>query len=113
MYVNPRCSLPYKALIYHLKGASLIQYLLGAIPFGNVVIAPAAAAIPSAQGVVDALKKTQAHVALLVPSVVAELAQNPLLLDYVTAHLELILYIGGDLPQAFGDLGTCAWLFKS
>ncbi|XDG01089.1 hypothetical protein ABKA04_000704 [Annulohypoxylon sp. FPYF3050] len=85
-------------------GAGLVQYLLGAIPFGNVVIAPAAAAIPSAQGVVDALKKTQAHVALLVPSVVAELAQNPLLLDYVTAHLELILYIGGDLPQAFGDL---------
>ncbi|KAI1212188.1 putative NRPS-like enzyme [Annulohypoxylon truncatum] len=85
-------------------GAGLLQYLLGAIPFGNVVIATAAAAIPTAQGVVDALRQTQAQVALLVPSVVAELAQNPSLLDYVAAHVELLLYIGGDLPQAFGDL---------
>lgn len=35
---------------------------------------------------------------------VAELAQNPDLLDYCARHLELILYIGGDLPQAVGDL---------
>lgn len=49
--------------------------MLGAIPFGNVVIAPVAAAIPTAQGVVDALKQTPADVAILVPSVVAELAQ--------------------------------------
>jgi hypothetical protein len=49
--------------------------MVGAIPFGNVVIAPVAAAIPTAQGVVDALKQAPADVAILVPSVVAELAQ--------------------------------------
>ncbi|KAK7745063.1 putative NRPS-like protein biosynthetic cluster [Cytospora paraplurivora] len=71
-------------------GALLAQLMCGAIPFGNVVIAPVAAAIPTAQAVVDALKKSPADVGLLVPSVVAELGQS-------------ILYIGGDLPQ---DLGS-------
>lgn len=52
----------------------------------------------------DSLKQTPADVAVLVPSVVAELAQNPELLSYCASHLELILYIGGDLPQATGDL---------
>ncbi|KAI1763791.1 putative NRPS-like enzyme [Hypoxylon sp. FL1150] len=84
-------------------GAGLIHYLLYAIPFGNVVVAPAAAAIVTAQGFVDALKLTPADVAILVPSVVAELSQNPDLLEYCASHLELIIYIGGDLPQAIGD----------
>ncbi|KAI0099721.1 putative NRPS-like enzyme [Nemania sp. FL0031] len=84
-------------------GAGLGQHLFYAIPFGSTVVAPAATPIPSAQGVVDALKQTPADVAILVPSVVAELAQNPALLDYVAANLKLILYCGGDLPQAIGD----------
>lgn len=42
--------------------------------------------------------------ALLVPSVVAELAKNPALLRYCAQHLELIVYIGGDLPQDVGDI---------
>ncbi|KAK6212633.1 putative NRPS-like protein biosynthetic cluster [Pestalotiopsis sp. IQ-011] len=85
-------------------GAGLGQFTFYAIPFGNVVIAPAAEAIVTAQGLVDALKQTPADVALLVPSVVAELAQSPALLDYCSKHLELIVYIGGDLPQAIGDV---------
>lgn len=85
------------------KGAGLGQYLFYAIPFGNVVIAPATAAIVTAQGFVDALKKAPADIAVLVPSVVAELAENPELLDYCASNLELVLYIGGDLPQEIGD----------
>ncbi|KAI2601707.1 acetyl-CoA synthetase-like protein [Hypoxylon sp. NC1633] len=84
-------------------GALLAHLLLGAIPYGNVVIAPVAAAIPTAQGVVDALKQAPADVAVLVPSVVVELAQSPELLDYCATNLEAILYIGGDLPQDIGD----------
>ena len=57
------------------QGALPTQFVLGAIPFGNVVIAPVASAIPTAQGVVDALKQTPAQVAILVPSVVAEIAR--------------------------------------
>lgn len=56
------------------QGACLSQLLFSAIPLGNIVIAPVASAIPTAQGVVDALKKSPADVAILVPSVVAELA---------------------------------------
>ncbi|KAI1130967.1 putative NRPS-like enzyme [Nemania abortiva] len=84
-------------------GAGLGQFLFYAIPFGSTIIAPVATAIPTAQGVVDALKHTPADVAILVPSLVAEFAQNPVLLDYVAANLKLILYCGGDLPQAIGD----------
>lgn len=39
----------------------------------------------------------------MVPSVVAELAESPELLDYCAKNLQLILYIGGDLPHAVGD----------
>ncbi|KAI1662848.1 acetyl-CoA synthetase-like protein [Daldinia decipiens] len=84
-------------------GAGLSQYLFNAIPFGNIIIAPAATAIVTAQGLVEALKQAPADVAVLVPSVIAELAQNPELLDYCATHLKLILYIGGDLPQEIGD----------
>ncbi|KAK2603194.1 hypothetical protein N8I77_009668 [Diaporthe amygdali] len=85
-------------------GAGMGQYMLWAIPFGSIPIAPAAVGIVTAQGLADALTQTPADVAVLVPSVVAELAQNPALLDYCAARLELILYIGGDLPQAIGDI---------
>ncbi|KAJ8129698.1 hypothetical protein O1611_g3931 [Lasiodiplodia mahajangana] len=85
-------------------GAGLLQHLLYAIPFGNSVMIPATAgAIVTAQGVVDALKQTPADIAVMVPSVVAELSQNPELLDFCSHNLLLILYIGGDLPQAVGD----------
>ncbi|KAI1324258.1 putative NRPS-like enzyme [Xylariaceae sp. FL0255] len=84
-------------------GAGLCQYLFNAIPYGNTIITPSSAAIATGQGVVDALKKTPADVAILVPSVVAEIANDPQLLEYCANHLEMILYIGGDLPQAIGD----------
>ncbi|KAI1460021.1 putative NRPS-like enzyme [Annulohypoxylon moriforme] len=91
------------ATVPPFHGAGLGQYLFYAIPFGNAVIAPAATGIVTAQGLVDALKQTPADIAVLVPSVVAELAQNPELLEYCASQLELILYIGGDLPQVIGD----------
>ncbi|KAI2464413.1 putative NRPS-like enzyme [Annulohypoxylon bovei var. microspora] len=91
------------ATVPPFHGAGLGQYFFYAIPFGNTVIAPAAASIVTAQGLVDALKQTPVDTAVLVPSVVAELAQNPELLDYCAGQLKLILYIGGDLPQAIGD----------
>ncbi|KAI0119729.1 hypothetical protein F4814DRAFT_447546 [Daldinia grandis] len=72
--------------------------------FGSIAIAPAATAIVTAQGLIEALKKAPADIAVLVPSVIAELAQNPELLGYCATHLKLILYIGGDLPQEIGDL---------
>ncbi|PSR80205.1 hypothetical protein BD289DRAFT_374383, partial [Coniella lustricola] len=85
-------------------GAGLMQYLHWAIGLGCVPIAPAAVGIVTAHGLVEALKQTPAEVAILVPSVVADLAENPSLLAYCAIQLKLILYIGGDLPQAVGDI---------
>lgn len=64
---------------------------------------PATSGIVNAHGLVEALKQTPCDVAILVPSVVIELAQNPELLDYCAGHLDTIFYMGGDLPQALGD----------
>ncbi|KAI1178786.1 hypothetical protein F4777DRAFT_575732 [Nemania sp. FL0916] len=86
-------------------GAGLLQHLLYAIPFGNItIIPPTTGAVVTAHGVIEALKHTPADVAVMVPSIVAELAQNPEWLDYCAQNLQLILYIGGDLPQAVGDI---------
>lgn len=71
--------------------------------FGTISIAPLSGAIATAEGVVQALKTTPADVAFLVPSIVSDLSQKPTLLDYCSRNLELILYAGGDLPQAIGD----------
>ncbi|SPQ27494.1 2d27d111-a7df-4dfd-b53e-66ee884047f0 [Thermothielavioides terrestris] len=87
----------------HFHAAGLAQYMLTAIPFGSVVISPATATIATAEGVVQALKRSPADIAVLAPSIVAELARNDELLDYCAKHLKLITYMGGDLPQALGD----------
>ncbi|KAI8626018.1 hypothetical protein F5Y19DRAFT_466792 [Xylariaceae sp. FL1651] len=85
-------------------GAGLAQWLLNGIPFGNITVAPAAAgAIVTGDALVHALRQTLADVAILVPSVVTEIAERPDLLEFCSAHLELIIYIGGDLPQTIGD----------
>ena len=68
------------------------------------MIAPISAALPSGNGLVAGLRKTSANVAFLVPSIVQDLSQDPNLLDYCAQHLEAILYCGGDLPQAIGDI---------
>ncbi|KAF7942371.1 hypothetical protein EAE99_000421 [Botrytis elliptica] len=85
-------------------GAYLCCHLFNAVPFGTVMISPTSGAIPSAKGLVDGLKKTPADIAFIVPSIVNELSQSPDLLDYCAEHLEMIIYCGGDLPQAIGDI---------
>lgn len=68
------------------------------------MIAPTSGAIPTAEGLVEALKQTPADIAFLVPSIVQELSANPVLLDYCARSLETIIYCGGDLPQPIGDV---------
>ncbi|KAI8949814.1 putative NRPS-like enzyme [Xylaria longipes] len=86
-------------------GAGLFLFLMHAIPFGNIIIIPSVTgAMVTARGIVDALKQTSADVAVMVPSTIAELAQDPELLDYCAQNLHFILYVGGDLPQTIGDI---------
>jgi thioester reductase-like protein/aryl carrier-like protein len=79
------------------------MHIFKSIPFGTIPITVGTAAIPTAQDIVDTLAQTPGDVAIAVPSVVAELAQNPELLDACAARLDMILYIGGAVPQAVGD----------
>lgn len=60
-------------------------------------------ALPTAESIVQALKTAPADVAFLVPSIIADISGKPDYLDYCSKNLELILYAGGDLPQAIGD----------
>ena len=64
---------------------------------------PISGAIPSAAGLIEGSKQCPVDVALLIPSIISELAGSPELLEYCASNMELILYCGGDLPQAIGD----------
>ena len=86
------------------QGAGLKSYLMNAIPFGTVIIAPVAEGIVTAENLVKAVQKTKVDIGLFVPSLVLELSQNPELLDTCATQLELMLFCGGDLPQAIGDI---------
>ncbi len=68
------------------------------------MIVPTSGAIPSAEGLVEGLKKTPADIAFIVPSIVQELSQNPELLSYCSKNLEAIIYCGGDLPESIGNV---------
>ncbi|KAL8830924.1 MAG: hypothetical protein Q9191_001159 [Dirinaria sp. TL-2023a] len=101
-YIGPN-DLRYPALVLG-AGAYLVTFLFNAIPFGTTMIAPISAALPSGSGLVAGLRKTSADVAFIVPSIVQDLSQDLDLLDYCAQHLDAIIYCGGDLPQAIGDI---------
>ncbi|MCJ1356776.1 MAG: hypothetical protein MMC33_006772 [Icmadophila ericetorum] len=98
---------PRKEALYGIPSipwcASIATLLFNAIPFGTVIIAPISGAIHSATGLVEGLRRTSGDIAFIVPSIVQELNQHPALLDYCVKNLEMIMYCGGDLPQAIGD----------
>lgn len=77
---------------------------MNAIPFGTMIIAPAAYAVPSAAGLVHGLKQASANVAIVPPSILEELCHNTELLDNCAGHLEAMIYSGGHLPQNIGSI---------
>ncbi|KAK1757157.1 putative nrps-like enzyme protein [Echria macrotheca] len=84
-------------------GAGICQYLLSAVALGSTVVIPASQGITTAQDVAAALREVPCDVGVLVPSIVAELAQNEQLLDFFAERLKAIFYLGGDIPTAVGD----------
>ncbi|PQE13474.1 NRPS-like enzyme protein [Rutstroemia sp. NJR-2017a WRK4] len=84
--------------------AYLAVHFFLAIHSGTVIVSPISGAIPSAEGLVEGLKKSPANVAYIVPSIVQELSQAPALLDYCAQNLDALIYCGGDLPQSMGDI---------
>ncbi|KAJ5727271.1 NRPS-like enzyme [Penicillium malachiteum] len=86
---------------FHAAGIGFVIFVT--IPVNITLIMPTSGSLPTAAGLVAARKQTPFDWALVVPSIVLELAQDPELLDYCTTHLEYIVYGGGDLPQAIGN----------
>ena len=68
------------------------------------MVAPISGALPSGEGLVECLKRTRIDIAIIVPLIVQDLAQNYELLDYCSTNLEAIIYCGGDLPRSIGDI---------
>ena len=105
-HVGCESSIPleYKgSFLIHEQSAYILTHLCNAIPMGFVPIAPISGAISSATGLVEGLKECPADIAVLVPSIVAEIAESPELLEFCSKNLKMIWYCGGDLPQAIGD----------
>ncbi|KAJ5634499.1 NRPS-like enzyme [Penicillium herquei] len=86
---------------FHAAGIGFIIFIT--IPVNITLIMPTSGGLPTAAGLVAARKQTPFDWALVVPSIVLELAQDPELLEYCTTHVEYIVYCGGDLPQAIGN----------
>ncbi|KAJ5556369.1 acetyl-CoA synthetase-like protein [Penicillium frequentans] len=86
---------------FHAAGIGHILFIT--MPADVTLIMPTATGLPTAVGLVAARKQTPFEWAIVVPSIVLELAQAPELLEYCSTHLEYIFYCGGDLPQAIGN----------
>ncbi|KAJ5814169.1 acetyl-CoA synthetase-like protein [Penicillium pulvis] len=86
---------------FHAAGIGHTLFIT--IPADVTLIMPTATGLPTAVGLVAARKQTPFEWAIVVPSIVLELAQAPELLEYCSTHLEYIFYCGGDLPQAIGN----------
>ncbi|KAJ5632076.1 NRPS-like enzyme [Penicillium lividum] len=86
---------------FHAAGIGYILFI--AMPVEVTLIMPIAAGLPSALGLVTARKQTPFEWAVVPPSILQELAQDSMALDYCSTHLEYVNYCGGDLPQAIGN----------
>lgn len=87
--------------LFHAAGLASLTFIAPPAQMANVC---PISGIPTAEGLVAALKQTPFDGVLVTPSVVLELARAPELLDYASHHLEYIAYCGGDLPQAVGEI---------
>ncbi|KAF9892148.1 hypothetical protein FE257_002554 [Aspergillus nanangensis] len=86
---------------FHAAGIANLIFI--GLSVGMTMICPTSGGLPTATALVEAMKQTPIDVALTVPSIIQELAQNPDLLDFCSEHLGHLVYCGGDLPQAIGD----------
>lgn len=93
-------------------GAGLVSHLFNGIAFGTVYIDPPPAGISTANTVAEMLRYTTAEAALVTPSLIRELSQDAELLEDVAKQLKLIMFCGGDLPQAIGDIVSSKTLLR-
>lgn len=69
----------------------------------SVAVLPLAGAMPSAQIIVDGLKRAQADAILIAPPFLEQIAKSPEILEFITSNVETVTYGGGDVSQWSGD----------
>ena len=86
------------------QGAYIVIHLFNAITRGTVIISTISTTVPILQGLTTGLRKTNADIAFVAPSIVQALAREPRELDFVCQNLKMLIYCGGDVPEAFGNI---------
>ncbi|KAE8399727.1 hypothetical protein BDV37DRAFT_275084 [Aspergillus pseudonomiae] len=87
--------------MYLAAGLAYLHFII--LPIDVSLVLPTSGGLPTAAALVEARKRAPFETALIVPSIVQELAQSPDLLDFCSKHLTHLIYCGGDLPQPIGD----------
>lgn len=85
--------------------------LIEAISNQSVILYPLAMGIPSSASMAEALKYTTADTAVIAPPMVVEIATDETLREFLAKKISVIMFGGGDLPQAFGDVVTSKFKF--
>ncbi|KAL8703598.1 MAG: hypothetical protein Q9201_003223 [Fulgogasparrea decipioides] len=90
--------------IFHAGG--LLMSLFYA-PFNRtIIVTPLSGAVPSAELIVDALKRVQVDLISLVPPFVETIASKPDMLEYVTKNVGTIFYGGAGISESAGNAFT-------
>jgi aryl carrier-like protein len=85
------------------QAAGVYFGLINAVYRRSVVIYPIAG-FPSASLLIDGLKRTEADIAILVPPYAIDIAQDADNLDFIAKNLKRLVYVGGAIPPAAGDV---------
>ena len=92
-----------------LQAGNLFASLLDAIANQTTIITPLAGIPPSAEVIVEGIKRSKADAAVIAAPFVDQIAKCPDLLDVVTDNLDSITYAGGDISPKAGN----AFAFKT
>ncbi|KAI4151949.1 MAG: hypothetical protein LQ340_003181 [Diploschistes diacapsis] len=87
-----------------MQGAYIVNHLFNAIPNGTVIISTPDTNVPTTNSFIQGLRATTADVAFLAPSIVVTLAREPRRLEFVRHRVKLLMYCGGTIPEALGNV---------
>ncbi|KAI1130277.1 hypothetical protein F5Y10DRAFT_263362 [Nemania abortiva] len=87
---------------FHPAGVQL--GILNAIYNRSVVVIPSWAAPPSTEDLTNLVQNVQADWAMTSPFTLETLAKDEVLLSQITSRLKMLVFAGGALPKALGDV---------
>ncbi|KAI0098556.1 hypothetical protein GGR51DRAFT_538180 [Nemania sp. FL0031] len=87
---------------FHPAGVQL--GILNAIYNRSIVIIPSWAAPPSTEDLANLIQNVQADWAMTSPFTLETLAKDEVMLDQIASRLKMLVFAGGALPKALGDV---------